>query len=85
MTLFNVYEHPNTKGLDAVKQGYCFPVLFLNVLPFGWIWGFVRKAPRVARPLLAVSVKSMRFGRSHFVRRCMDFVDGIFGGAWWYC
>jgi hypothetical protein len=56
MALFNVYEHPNTKALDAVKQGYCFPVLILNVLPFGWVWGFARKAPRVAWPLLAISV-----------------------------
>jgi hypothetical protein len=56
MALFNVYEHPNTKVLDAVKQGYCFPVLFLNVLPFGWIWAFARRAPQLAWRLLAVSV-----------------------------
>jgi hypothetical protein len=61
MALFNVYEHPNTKALDAVKQGYCFPVLFLNVLPFGWIWAFARKAPQFAWRLLAVSVMASIF------------------------
>ena len=57
MASFNVYRHPQTGNLEAVKQGYCFPILLLNiVVPLGWMYAFIRRASHFAWRLLALSI-----------------------------
>ena len=57
MATFNVYRNPTTGGLEAVKQGYCVPILLLNILiPLGWIWAFLNHAPHFAWRLLSISI-----------------------------
>jgi len=48
MEIFDVYEHP-TKGLDAVKKGFCFPAAI-----FGWVWALVAKQWNLAAVLFAL-------------------------------
>lgn len=57
MTIFTVYQHPQSQHLESVKRGYCFPIFFLNlIIPLGWVWAFAHRAASFGWRLLALSI-----------------------------
>jgi hypothetical protein len=56
MATYKVYKHPLTGQLDAVKKGYAFWAMTMQIFGIGFIWAFVKKATNFGWQVLTITI-----------------------------